>query len=88
MKLKSGFITHTMGDEHILVATGSAAETFRGIARSNETAAFIVECLKTETTPDAIVAKMCAEYDAPEERIRMDVAKLLETLRSIDALDE
>ena len=88
MKLKSGFITHTIGDKHVLIPVGEAAEKFRGIAHSNETAAFIVECLKTETTPDAIVAKMCAEYDAPEEQIRMDVGKILETLRSIDALDE
>lgn len=88
MKLKSGFVTYTMGDEHVLVATGDAAETFRGIARSNETAAFIVECLKTETTLDELIVKMCEEYDAPEDRIRTDVGRILETLRSIDALDE
>ncbi len=88
MKLKAGFITHSMGDEHVLIATGDAAEKFRGIARSNETAAFIVECLKDETTPDVIVEKMCAEYDAPEERIRADLGKVLDILRSIDALDE
>ena len=88
MKLKAGFITHSMGDEHVLVATGDAAEKFRGIARSNETAAFIVDCLKEETTLDTIVEKMCAEYDAPEERIRADVIKILDTLRSIGALDE
>lgn len=88
MKLKAGFITHSMGDEHVLVATGEAAEKFRGIARSNETAAFIVDCLKEETTLDAIVGRMCAEYDAPEETIRADVRKILDTLRSIGALDE
>lgn len=88
MKLKAGFITHSMGDEHVLVATGEAAEKFHGIARSNETAAFIVDCLKEETTLDAIVEKMCAEYDAPAERIRADVSKVLDTLRSIGALDE
>ena len=82
MKLKAGFITHTMGDEHVLVATGDAAEKFHGIA------AFIVDCLKSETSLDEIVAKMCEEYDAPEERIRADAAGVLDTLRSIGALDE
>lgn len=88
MKLNDQFITHTIGDEHVLIPVGGAAESFRGIARSNETAAFIVECLKDETTLDAIVAKMCGEYDAPEERIRADVCAVLDTLRSINALDE
>lgn len=88
MKLKAGFITHSMGDEHVLVATGEAAERFRGIARSNETAAFIVDSLKEETTTDGIVEKMYAEYDAPKEQIRTDVIRVLDTLRSIGALDE
>ena len=88
MKLKAGFITHSMGDEHVLIPVGEAAEKFRGIARSNETAAFIVDCLKEETTLDEIVGRMCAEYDAPEDRIRTDVGKILDTLRSIGALDE
>lgn len=46
MKLKAGFITHSMGDENVLVPVGEEAERFRSIARSNETAAFIVDCLK------------------------------------------
>ena len=35
-----------MGDAHVLVPVVEEAERFRGIARSNETAAFIVDCLK------------------------------------------
>ena len=86
MKLKQDFITQKIGDTQFLVPMG--AETFKGIVRSNKTAAFIVDCLKEETTLDAIVEKMCAEYDAPAERIRTDVSKVLDTLRSIGALDE
>lgn len=88
MKLRDGFLTHTMGDEHVLVATGEAAERFHGIARGNETAAFIIECLKSETTAREIVAKMLAEYDAEEERVTTDVAAVLDQLRSIGAIVE
>ena len=49
MKLKSGFITHNVGKTQMMVATGSASSTFHGLVRSNETAAFIVNCLKKET---------------------------------------
>ena len=56
--------------------------------RSNKTAAFIVNCLKEETTKEQIVDAMCAEYNAPRETIAADVEEVLNTLRSIHALEE
>lgn len=86
MKLKNEFITYENDGEHITVTAGGSA--FNGLIRSNKTAGFIVECLKTETTVDAIVEKMLAKYDAPREVIAADVAKILANLRKIGALDE
>lgn len=86
MKLKSGFVTHEMGNEQIMVATGEAS--FAGLVHSNMTAGFIVDCLKEETTKEAIVEKMLAKYDATREVIEADVDKILSKLRSINALDE
>lgn len=86
MKLKEGFVTRQMGDEQIMVATGDVR--FSGIVRSNTTAAFIVECLKEETTREAIVAKMLEKYDADRAVIAADVDKIVAKLRSINALDE
>lgn len=86
MKLKDGFVTHEMGGEQIMVATGAAS--FAGLVRSNATAAFIVECLKEETTREAIVAKMLEKYDTDRAVIAADVDKIVAKLRSIKALDE
>ena len=86
MKLKDGFVTHEMGGEQIMVATGAA--TFAGLVRSNATAAYIVECLKEDTTREAIVEKMLAKYDASADVISADVDKIIAKLRSINALDE
>ena len=86
MKLKDGFVTHEMGGEQIMVATGAAS--FAGLVRSNATAAYIVECLKEETTRQAIIDKMLEKYDASAEVIGADVDKILAKLRSINALDE
>ena len=47
-----------------------------------------MECLKEETTEEAIVEKMVEKYDAPRERIAADVAKTLTKLRSVGALEE
>lgn len=86
MKLKDTFVTHTSDGEQILIDAGG--KNFVGLVRSNKTAAFIVDCLKSDTTKDAIVAAMCAKYDAPQAVIAQDVEKILGKLRSIGALDE
>ena len=86
MKLKSDFITQDIDDTQFLVPLGG--EAFQGIVRSNRTAAFIVDCLKEETTEEAIVDAMCGKYDAPRAEIAADVEEILATLRSIHALEE
>lgn len=85
MKLKDTFITHTANNEQILVDTSGK---FSGIVRNNKTAAFIVDCLKEETSVEEIINKMIEEYDAPIEDIKKGVNDVLDTLRKIGALDE
>lgn len=86
MKLKECFLTQDMDGEQIMVAVDSAA--FRGVVRSNATAAFIVDALRRETTREEIVAAMLEAYEVSEEVVRRDVDGILETLRSIGAIDE
>ncbi len=86
MKLKDGFITRQTDGEQIMVAVGDVG--FAGLVRSNKTAAFIVDCLKSETTKEAIVDAMSQKYDAPKDVLDRDVEKILAKLRSIGALDE
>ena len=86
MRLKSDFITQEIDDTQFLIPVGG--ESFNGVARGNKTAAFIVNCLKEETTEEAIVDALCAEYDAPREIIASDVAGVLNILREINALEE
>lgn len=86
MKLKDSFMTQDIDDTQFLVPVG--AEAFSGVVRSNKTAAFIVNCLKEDTTEERIVDAMCQKYDAPRERIAADVREVLNTLHKIGALDE
>ena len=83
MKLKDNFITQDMGSSQILISSGNE---FTGIARSNETAAFIINCLKKETTKEAIVKKLLAEYDVDESVAAADVERLIGELKKIKAL--
>lgn len=86
MKLKEGFITHETGGEHIMVSVGKTK--FSGIVKSNETAAFIVDCLKTDTTEKEIAEKIRQKYDVTKETVTADVKKVIYKLRSIGAIDE
>ena len=85
MKLKENYIVQEIDGEQFMVPVGG--EAFNGIVRSNETAAFIVDCLKEETTEERIVDAMCTEYNAPREVIAADVAEIINTLRGIHALE-
>ena len=85
MKLKDNYITHDSDGEQILLDTSSS---FAGLIRNNKTAAFIVECLKEDTTEEKIVEAMLEKYDAPKDVLAKDVSDVIEKLRKVGALDE
>jgi hypothetical protein len=86
MKLTEGFITRDIDGEQIMVSTGKVH--FSGLLRSNKPAAFIINCLKTDTTLEQIVDAMYAKYNVPKDVLERDIASILDKLRSIGALDE
>ena len=86
MKVKKGFVVYESGGEYIMTGVGEA--NFHGIIRSNEVAAFIVECLAEETTREEVIDKMFEKYDADRETLGQGVDSVLDTLRKIGALDE
>ena len=86
MKLKNNFITHEIGDDQIMIATGNT--DFNGMVKSNKTAAFIINCLKEDTTREEIISKMMNKYDADKKIIEADVDKILNVLYEIDAVEK
>ena len=75
-----------MDGSQVMVSTDK--DVFSGIVTSNKTAAFIVGCLKKETTPEAIKQAMFDKYDAPMEVISNDVDDVISKLRSIGVIEE
>lgn len=86
MKISSGFLSHSDGENQILVPTG--AVKFSGLVRGNSTAGFIISCLEQETDEDTIVEKMRKEWDVSEEIARSDVRRIVMQLREIGAIDD
>lgn len=84
MKLNPKFLTHETKGEHITVST--TGTKFNGLIRSNPTAAFIIEMLKTDTTESAVVDKLLAKYDVDRATAEKDVADIIGKLRTIGAV--
>jgi len=85
MKLKDNFITHMSNGEQILV---DVSGEFSGLIRNNESAARIVDCLKTETSIIEIVEQLSLEYEASNEELESAVKTVIDKLRSVGAIDE
>ncbi|MBR6102515.1 MAG: PqqD family protein [Ruminococcus sp.] len=85
MKLKKEFIVHEAQDETMLVATGKAK--FSGLVKGNKMLGKVLELLKNDTTEAEVVAKLRAEYEAPEGKIEADVHKVVTELKKIGAID-
>lgn len=85
MKLKDSFITHMSNGEQILV---DVSGEFSGLIRNNESAARIVDCLKTETSIVEIVEQLSLEYEASNEELESAVKTVIDKLRSVGAIDE
>lgn len=79
MKLKDTFVTQEMDGEQVMVEAGGG---FAGMVRSNATAAFIIDQLKTETTKEAILDAMEKKYDAPRAVMAEDVDMVLGNLKN------
>lgn len=58
------------------------------IRELNETAGFIWSILKQPTTPEAIVRKVCQEYDVPRTEAAEDVARFLKEYKKLDLIKE
>ena len=86
MKLNKHFLTHTMDGQTVLIPTAEA--DFHGLVQCNKSVAVILDCLKKDTTEEAIVAAMCDRFNGDPEIIRADVADTIRQLKSIGAIDD
>lgn len=86
MKLKDSFVTRHFKGAYVMTGTENA--DFKGIVTGNNTTAFVIECLKVQTTREDIVEKMIEKYDAPEDVIVEDTDKILDVLRNIGAIED
>ena len=88
MKLKEGFIVHSVQGEEMMVATGKAAAAFNGLVRQNKTASFILNLLMEDITEEQIVKNVCCQYEVDEAAAAADVRQFLASVQEAGFLDE
>ncbi len=86
MKLKDTFIMSSALGGYILLSVDS--KEFNGVIRLNETASFIVEQLKNQTTEANIIEAVCTRYNVKLETAKKDTWQIINELRSVGAIDE
>ena len=86
MKLKEGFILRQVAGKTVVLPCDDALDLNMMITL-NGTGAFLWEKLQEETTQEALVAALLAEYDVDEETASRSVAAFVEKLKSHDFLD-
>ncbi len=88
LKLKSGFVLKSVGDNHIVVPVGAQTVDFRCMITLNDTGAFLWKLLETEQTEETLVTALLEEYDVTAERASADVAACLANLQDSNLLEE
>lgn len=86
MKLKDIFEEELIGTDKVMVSLDNSV--LNGVVRANETASYIISCLKTDTTEDKIVSLICRKYRINDEIARKGVIKILSQLRELNLIDE
>jgi len=86
LKLKFDIEIMEMDDQSIAVPVGDGAEAFHGVLKVNESAAFILNQLKEETTEEAIVEAILKEYAGEKETVAEYVKNYIGSLREANLL--
>lgn len=84
MKLKDVIISEANG-EKIAVSVGGS---FNGMLKLNETAAFIADLLKQETTVEEVAQKICEVYATDMETATKSVESVTEQFRKVGLIEE
>ena len=60
MKIKDIFEEELIGSDKVMVSLDNTV--LNGIVRANETASYIISCLRNETTEEQIISCVCNRY--------------------------
>ena len=81
MKIKDGFILREVGGQTLVVATGEASKTFKGMVKLNDTARDIWQWVSEGCEESEIVRRLGETYDVTPELAATDTATMIAQMR-------
>ncbi len=93
MKIKKGFILkklneNTPNELNVVIAVGEVASKVRGYIKLNESAVILWNKLVSGADFDELVSLILSEFEIDKATAEKDVSSFIETLKSIEAIDE
>lgn len=88
MKIKDGFVVRKIANQYMAVPVGARAKELHGMIGLNETAAFLWELLKEETTEEELASRLYEEYEISEDGALESVHRFCELLQKEGVLED
>ncbi len=88
MKVKSGLVLHTLGNEYVVVPVGERTKTFHGMIRMNKTGAFLWENMTGNFTKEMLIAALLDRYEITAEIAEDAVTQFIQKLSDGGILEE
>ncbi len=87
MKIRDGYMLSDVAGTPVVVPLG-AQTSFHNMIKLNATGKFLWEKLLTDTTREALIAALTAEYEIDEALAARDIDAFLASLSSFGALEQ
>ena len=88
MRIKDGFVKREIMGETVIVPTGEAGKSVRGVIKLNDTARIIWDTLESGKTIEDAADALVKAYDVDRERALQDVQKIVESMKEADVFTE
>ena len=86
MHIVNGFMIREVADERVAIPVGEAVRKFSGMISLNDSAAFLLQLLQTEQTPDTLLDAVLKEFEVSEDDARKDISEFLSTMDALGLL--
>lgn len=88
MKVRDNFILRTIAQEQLLIPTGEAALSVKGLIALSESGSFLYQKLQNECTREDLISALTQEYDVPVSVAGEDIDAFLDQMRKLHMLEE
>lgn len=88
MKLKQEYVLRQVAEEYILIPTGEAALTIKGLLALSESGHLLYQKLQNDCSREELIEALTAEYDVSAAAAGADIDAFLDQMRQLNMLVE